>query len=299
MGVGVGAVASVSLAMLGTWPGAAAVGALTTLFGATRLRSADRPIVVRADADAIVVDDPALDEPWVLPLARLRALRTHRHAQDEERRDVWLMLADRQGPALTLHLRYDPAVAPGLGDIEVAALSALIGHDGEAMPPARPVRQAFDDPAGLLVRHLRAHVPPGVTDRAALRLWRARPDPQAARSADGWIELDGDLWRWTEGRAVEEGVFALPRLTRVGDTVRLELATDRALRFVAPAVAAFAIEGADSAADRWLEPREGAVLLAWLLARWPDGSWPAALRRRVLGPPDGSRVRLPATSRRP
>ena len=288
-----------ALGAAGLWPWAAALGTLTVAIGATGLRSADRPIVVRADADAIVVDDPAQDEPWVLPLARLRALRIHRHAQDEERRDVWLMLADRHGPALTLHLRHDPAVAPEVGDIEVAALGALIGVDGDGMPPARPVRQPFDDPAGQLVRHLRAHAPPGVTDRAALRLWRARPDPAAPRSADGWLELDGDLWRWTEGRTTEEGVFALPRLTRVGDTVRLELAGERALRFLAPAVAAFATEGGDAATDRWLEPREGAVLLAWLIARWPDGSWPAALRRRVLGPPDGSRVRLPATSRRP
>ncbi len=294
-----GAAGAVAFGVAGLWPWAAAMGLLTAALGSTGLRTVDRPIVVRADADAIVVDDPSQDEPWVLPLARLRALRIHRHAQDDERRDVWLMLADRLGPSLTLHLRHDPAVAPEVGDIEVAALHALIGYDDDAMPPARPARQVFDDPAGQLVRHLRAHAPPGVTDRAALRLWRARPDPASPRTADGWIELDGDLWRWNEGRMAEEGVFALPRLTRLGDTVRLELATDRALRFVAPAIAAFAAEGSEAATDRWLEPREGAVLLAWLIARWPDGSWPAALRKRVLGPADGSRVRLPATMRRP
>lgn len=273
--------------------------ALTGALAASGLRRTDRPIVVHADADALVVDDPAQDEPWVLPLARLRALRIHRHAQDDERREVWLMLADRHGPALTLHLRHDPAVAPEVGDIEVSELRALIGVDGVAMPAARLVRQWLDDPAGQLVRHLRAHAPPGVTERASLRLWRTRPDPTAPRSADGWFELDGDLWRWTEGRATEEGVLALPRLTRVGDTLRLELAAERTLRFVAPAVAQFAAEGADGASDRWLEPLEGAVLLSWLLARWPEVSWPAALRRRVLGPSDGSRVRLPATTRRP
>lgn len=203
--VGLGALGSLVLALLGWWwwlPVPLAAGVLG--FELWRFQRSDRPIRLELGPDIRLVDQRG-GQTLRVALDDVRAA-TCWHRQRGAEREVVLALYGDTGALLALAFRL-PRYAPSTGDLDADAwderLGGVSGIVNAVAPRARACRQWFADPQALA--WLRAHVPPAAWEVTTARGWTgAAPSMDLfgylEGSADTTLFLEGKRWWTADGR---------------------------------------------------------------------------------------------------
>lgn len=280
--------------------------------------------------------DGARPRELALPLHDVHTATLHvRPAPSGDRVEAVVVLTDTERVRFAVRFLVEPGLPLRHEDVQADVMDNLVGGYGgllRALAPADVTcRQTIDDPAGQAIRWLRERLPAGAWQRSAARVWRGTAPVLDTFGLhvgppDGLLVLDGDAWSLhTADGELSQGLVTLVRSGRatrqVGlvrkpdllgdaplhelpidevDLPLLVLDLDEGLTLAVPATVAGKRGDVRVPEGTWWHTHvpEGAALTWHLLTRWPESTWPTALRTaaatviaRTASPPSGASPR--------
>ncbi len=296
----------------------------------------DRAMVLTL-ADEITVHDRKRGGTLTVPTEHVHAVTVHYREAQGDRREVVVVLAARTEVLLAMRFLVEPDVRMPAHAVNASRMDLFLGGYGglvvSVAPPEARCRQTFDDPRGLALSWLLAHLPTTGWSRRAARVWRGEapdldpfglhigaPSALLVLEADTWslrgpgVDLTGVVTvmsGWRTRRTLQLLRRPEPGEADDSDAVLEDLEIpvlvvelDEGVQLAMPAPVAGLAGGERDATPTLLHCHvaEGGALIDALLQRWPQPAWPSPLGQQArnlelahAGAPGGHRV-LPTTS---